>query len=52
MKTRETITDALFQLLVGSADFATTGRRLKWYTDVAAQPAMFLRNKAETWDRQ
>jgi hypothetical protein len=51
MKTRETITEALFQLLVSGSDFATVGRRLKWYTDVTEQPAMFLRNRAETWER-
>jgi hypothetical protein len=49
--TRGDVTDALYQLLTGSGEFATTGRRLLWHTDVKAQPALFLRNAGENWER-
>ncbi|MES2055827.1 MAG: hypothetical protein V4564_07815 [Pseudomonadota bacterium] len=44
---RETIEAALFALLSGSSSFATTGRRLKYWGDVAEQPALFLRSTGE-----
>ncbi len=46
---REAIMQALFGLLCRSTNFATTGRRLIWWTKVAAQPAMFLRNAGEQY---
>lgn len=49
--TREDVSDALFSLLVAAGTFATSGRRLKLWTTVAAQPALFLRNTGEEWIR-
>lgn len=45
--TRETIMDALLAKLVTATAFKTTGRRLVHWTQVAEQPALFLRNVAE-----
>jgi hypothetical protein len=43
--TRESIIDALFALLMANPDtFATSGRRLKLWTQVTEQPALFLRH--------
>lgn len=44
MTTREQIMQSLFNLVSGAAGFVTTGRRLKLWTDVAAnaKPALFM----------
>ncbi len=48
--TRESIYAALYALVAQAASFATTGRRLRHWTDVPAaeQPALFLVQKGET----
>jgi len=40
--------EALFSLLVASADFKTTGRRVQHWNQTAAQPALFLRHIADS----
>ena len=45
--TREAIMLALFNLLVQSGAYKTTGRRLIYWQDVADQPALFLRHVAD-----
>lgn len=44
----EPVMDALFANLIASASFQTTGRRLRHWTLVAAQPALFLRRVGTT----
>jgi hypothetical protein len=41
---REAIMEMLFAIVTASGAFATTGRRLKMWTQVADQPALFLRD--------
>ena len=50
MPTREQVMGALFTLLQGAASFAQSGRRLKLWTEVHEQPALFLRDTGETVD--
>ena len=47
--TRESIMQALFALLTASGPYQTTGRRLQLWTQIAAQPALFLRHSAEDY---
>lgn len=49
MSPRETIYQALFALLQGSAGFTTSSRRLRPFADVAAasQPALFMAQEGE-----
>jgi hypothetical protein len=46
--TREPIMQALFARLAGAASFGTVGRRLVFWSKVADQPALFLRNAGES----
>lgn len=50
--TREDVTNALFNQLIAGGQFATIGRRLLLWNKVAAQPALFLRNSGENWERR
>lgn len=49
--TREDVSNALFDLLTASGAYRTSGRRLIFASKVADQPALFLRNTGEEWDR-
>lgn len=51
---REPIYEALFALLSGAADFTTSSRRLRHWSDVgpAEQPALFMVQKSETAERK
>lgn len=46
---RETILQALFLLLTRGGRFETVGRRLILWTQVAAQPALFLRHVGDSY---
>jgi hypothetical protein len=52
--TREPIYAALFAAAAEAADFVTTSRRLRHWSDVAAmeQPALFMAQKSETAEQQ
>lgn len=52
MITRESILSALFALLTEGATFKTTGRRLILWSQVAAQPALFLRHVGDDYPRR
>jgi hypothetical protein len=49
MAPREQIMSALFSLLTSTANFPTSGRRLMLWSNVAEQPALFLRDGPETY---
>lgn len=52
MTTRETVMHRLFVLLRNSGPYKTSGRRMKFWTDVAAQPALFLRHVSDETKHQ
>src|SRR5579859_8140901 len=43
---------ALANLLFAAASFETTGRRVLMWSKVSAQPAIFLRNVEDTYERR
>jgi hypothetical protein len=49
---REQVMTALFALLETAADFQTTGRRVRLWSDIAAQPALFLSNVGDEYQRR
>jgi hypothetical protein len=49
--TREDVMQALFGLVTAGGAFATAGRRLLMANQVAEQPAVFVRNAGEHWER-
>lgn len=48
---REQVMTALATAVFGVADFKTTGRRVLLWSKVSAQPACFLRNVADAYER-
>ncbi len=48
----EIVMQALFDQLTGGNDFATTGRRVKHWTETPEQPAFFLRRTGVMYDSQ
>ena len=49
MTARNTILDALLALAASSGPYLTTGRRLMLWTQVKAQPALFLRHTRDAF---
>lgn len=47
MSSRETVIAALFARLISGDDFKTTGRRVRHWSDVSDQPALFVRHTGE-----
>jgi len=48
---RETVMAALFTKLSAISAFKTTGRRVQYWAEVAAQPALFLHHIADEYHR-
>ena len=48
----ETVMQALFEQLTGGGEFVTTGRRVRHWTEVNEQPALFLRRTGVVYDSQ
>lgn len=48
----EPVMQSLFDLLISDGDFVTTGRRLKHWSQVSEQPALFLRRTGTVYESQ
>lgn len=46
---RATVLNALFNLVSASSTFATASRRLQFWTETIAMPALFMRYTGEDW---